>query len=259
MDENQDQSPLQPALKPSERKALKALAHHLRPVVMIGEAGLSDAVLAETQRALAAHELIKIRVLGDERAGRSTYLDEICRRLGCAPVQQIGKMLVVWRPRPEVDENAVGKSKRPKRLIPKKRLEARSEERLAARRGGIKRPLVARAGPRKSPATASVAAQSAPVESTHAPSRPRPIPRLKPVGFDRVDIESKPTPGAVKPPSKPTRSAVGSAPAKPVRTHSRNTASATPGAAVVKHSVARPVSLSKLRPAGSSRKVPGRT
>ncbi len=63
--------PLPIALTPADRKALRARAHHLDPVVMIGDAGLSRAVLAEADRALGAHELIKIRVLGDDRAQRT--------------------------------------------------------------------------------------------------------------------------------------------------------------------------------------------
>jgi RNA-binding protein len=88
-------------LSPAERKALRAVAHHLDPVVAIGDAGLSESVLAETDRALAAHGLVKIRVHGDDRDRRLQMLDEICARLGCARVQAIGKLLVVWRPKPE--------------------------------------------------------------------------------------------------------------------------------------------------------------
>ncbi|MGE0806627.1 MAG: YhbY family RNA-binding protein, partial [Burkholderiaceae bacterium] len=75
--------PLPIALSPAERKALRARAHHLDPVVMIGEAGLSQAVIAEADRALAAHELIKIRVHGDDRLRRQTVMAEICAALGC--------------------------------------------------------------------------------------------------------------------------------------------------------------------------------
>lgn len=90
-----------PELTSAERKALRALAHHLDPVVTVGDAGLTPAVLAETGRALTAHGLIKIRVHGDDREQRLAILDEICSTLGCAPVQAIGKLLVVWREKPE--------------------------------------------------------------------------------------------------------------------------------------------------------------
>jgi putative YhbY family RNA-binding protein len=93
-------------LSPVERKALKARAHHLQPVVMIGEAGLTPAVLNEIDLNLKSHELIKIRVHGDDRQHRSALNEEICRRLGAAAVQQIGKTLVVYRPRPAEDQPA---------------------------------------------------------------------------------------------------------------------------------------------------------
>ncbi|NTV93918.1 MAG: YhbY family RNA-binding protein [Thiobacillus sp.] len=88
-------------LTPQQRKFLKAQAHSLKPVVMIGGAGLSEAVLKETERALAAHELVKIRVLGDDRAVREAWLAEICNQLDCAPVQHIGKILLVYKPAEE--------------------------------------------------------------------------------------------------------------------------------------------------------------
>lgn len=89
-----------PVLTPAQRKELKALAHHRNPVVIIGEAGLTEAVLAEIARAIEVHELVKIRVLGDDRGLRQAAMQQICDTLGCAPVQMIGKLLVVYRPRP---------------------------------------------------------------------------------------------------------------------------------------------------------------
>ncbi len=87
-------------LTPAERKRHRADAHHLEPVVMIGAAGLTDAVLKEADRALASHGLIKLRVLGDDRAEREAMLAQLADRLGAAPVQHIGKLLVLWRPIP---------------------------------------------------------------------------------------------------------------------------------------------------------------
>ncbi len=81
-----------------QRKYLKAQAHALKPVVMIGSQGLSEAVLKEAERAIAAHELIKIRVLGDERDAREAYLAQLCEALNAAPVQHIGKLLLIYRP-----------------------------------------------------------------------------------------------------------------------------------------------------------------
>lgn len=82
------------------RRALKSRAHALEPVVMISGKGLSDAVTAEIERALEHHELIKIRVLGDDRAARAALFEAVCARTGAQPVQLIGKILVVYRPRP---------------------------------------------------------------------------------------------------------------------------------------------------------------
>ena len=100
-----------PALKvsPAERADLRSQAHALKPVVLIGAEGLTDAVLAEIKVHLVAHQLIKIRVFGDEREERVAIYEEICDRLNAAPVQHIGKLLVIWKP--EAVEPAV-KTKR---------------------------------------------------------------------------------------------------------------------------------------------------
>ena len=91
-------------LAPAERRALRARAHHLHPVIMIGEAGLTSAVLREIDLALKTHELIKIRILGNDRTGREALIGKICAALDARPVQHIGKILVVFRPRPEPAE-----------------------------------------------------------------------------------------------------------------------------------------------------------
>ena len=88
-------------LLPAFRRELRARAHHLHPVVSIGHHGLTPAVLHEADVALTAHELIKVRVFTDDRAEREALLGRICDALGCAPVQQIGKLLVLWRARPK--------------------------------------------------------------------------------------------------------------------------------------------------------------
>ena len=92
------------SLTPAERRALRARAHPLHPVVMVGSAGVTDAVLKEIDLALKSHELIKIRMLGDDRDSREDALQRICEALDAGPVQLIGKMLVVFRPRPEEPE-----------------------------------------------------------------------------------------------------------------------------------------------------------
>jgi putative YhbY family RNA-binding protein len=94
-------------ITPAERQALRGRAHGLNPVVLIGEAGLAPAVIAEIDRALNAHELIKIRVIGAAREAREALLDQVCAATGAAPVQHIGKVLVIYRERPPEEQAEV--------------------------------------------------------------------------------------------------------------------------------------------------------
>ena len=89
-------------LTPSQRSELRAQAHGLDPVVMVGDSGLTPAVMKEIDVSLNAHGLIKIRVLGDDRDVRINYYETICTDLDAAPVQHIGKLLVVYRPKKEI-------------------------------------------------------------------------------------------------------------------------------------------------------------
>ncbi|MFI4888278.1 MAG: YhbY family RNA-binding protein [Burkholderiales bacterium] len=84
------------------RRELRARAHPLHPVVSIGQHGLTPTVLREIGVALTAHELIKVRVGSDDREERKSLLARICAELDCGAVQQIGKLLVLWRPRPAI-------------------------------------------------------------------------------------------------------------------------------------------------------------
>ena len=93
------------AVNPAERKALKARAHALDPIVHLGDKGLTEAVIAEIGRALAAHELIKVRAAGLDRDAREAAFAEICARLDAQPVQHIGKVLVVYRKKPASSES----------------------------------------------------------------------------------------------------------------------------------------------------------
>jgi RNA-binding protein len=88
-------------LNAAQRRELKARAHALNPVVMISDAGLTPSVLHEIDVSLKSHELIKIRVFGDDRAARAAMIDDISTKLDAALVQHIGKILVIYRPRPE--------------------------------------------------------------------------------------------------------------------------------------------------------------
>lgn len=88
-------------LTPAERSALRADAHALNPVVIVGEAGLTPSVIKEIDASLNAHGLIKIRVFGDDREARIAMYETICSELDAAPVQHIGKLLVIYRPKKE--------------------------------------------------------------------------------------------------------------------------------------------------------------
>jgi RNA-binding protein len=127
-------TPPTPTLTAARRRELRAEAHALRPVVQIGSDGLSDGVVVETDRALTAHELIKVRILDDAREDREAMLESLCAATGAQAVQHIGKTLVLWRPRPAEDKPA---------LAPKKRVAAprvpgsrRSAADTPKRRGG---------------------------------------------------------------------------------------------------------------------------
>ncbi len=81
-----------------ERSALRAAAHPLRPVVLIGDRGLSESVLKEIELNLNAHQLIKVRVAGEDRDARNAMLETICDTLSCALVHHLGKTLIIYRP-----------------------------------------------------------------------------------------------------------------------------------------------------------------
>src|SRR5262245_54897408 len=124
-------------LAPSERRALRAKAHPLHPVVAIGQHGLTPAVLHEIDVNLLAHELIKIRVFGDDRDEREALLTRICGDLDAAPVQHLGKILTIWRPAPPPEaEPATRKSDRRERKGPP----------ANAAKGAAKKPASPRAG-----------------------------------------------------------------------------------------------------------------
>ena len=91
-------------LTPAQRKVHRADAHHLDPVVMIGNDGLTAAVVKEADAALKAHGLIKIRVLGDDRAAREAIYMQLADELNAAPIQHIGKLLVLWRPQADKEK-----------------------------------------------------------------------------------------------------------------------------------------------------------
>ena len=90
---------------PSRRRSeLRSQAHKLGPIVIVGDKGLTAEVLAEVDRALKAHELIKVRAATDDRDARNAWMESICEKLEAHPVQQIGKILVVYRENPKEEK-----------------------------------------------------------------------------------------------------------------------------------------------------------
>lgn len=144
------------ALTPAERKEKRAAAHHLHPVAAIGADGLTDAVVHEVDAALAAHGLVKVRMFSDEREAREAALLALADRLDAAPVQHIGKLLVLWRPpRPKLREappergpgprtvKLVRPSRQPRRRVQATKVTVLGNQRVTA--GG----LVKRAKPKR--------------------------------------------------------------------------------------------------------------
>ena len=129
-------------LTSDRRSALRAEAHKLRPVVLIGDKGLTESVVAEIDRALKAHELIKIRAGTDDRDARGAWLGEICAKLEAHPVQQIGKVLVVYRANPEARKPAAAPAKAKPKAKPKGKPRAKPRE-AEARRPKFKVPAEA--------------------------------------------------------------------------------------------------------------------
>jgi len=152
------------ALSPAQRKALKARAHSLHPVVTIGDKGLSPAVLREIDVNLKSHELIKVKAATDDRDAREGFLAQICTGLFAHPVQHIGKILVVYRPRPESQEQPAAPRKPAVKRMP------------AAARKPVKRTAVS---PEK------------PVREEHKRSPARPA-RARPAGAGRFAVTARP-------------------------------------------------------------------
>jgi putative YhbY family RNA-binding protein len=124
-----------PQLSPARRRALRAAAHPLNPVVSISQKGLTPSVLAEIDRCLKAHELIKLRLYGIERDAREALFIEICSALACAEVQHIGNLLVLWRENPKdaAVEKSAPATRRKAEAMTKKQAAARNEARSGKR------------------------------------------------------------------------------------------------------------------------------
>lgn len=141
-------------LSSAVQRDMRARAHHLNPVVTISNNGLTPAVRAEIERALQAHELIKIRVFGFERDARADLMTQVCEQLDAQPVQHIGKLLVIWKARreetspekpatPERRSNPGAKNKSAKAFAAaaqRAALSAQTKRRSPARPGGATSP-----------------------------------------------------------------------------------------------------------------------
>jgi putative YhbY family RNA-binding protein len=160
-------------ITPTQRKTLKGDAHDLNPVVMIGSDGLTPAVIKEAKLAISHHGLIKIRVFGDDREARIAIYEELCDKLDAAPVQHIGKLLVIWRPKDEIEVESTKLGRSSKQT--KKTLQAPRTKRQPNResaKNGIRTSTSERSD-RRSAATKSPFARAAAVKtiSTAAPKK----------------------------------------------------------------------------------------
>ena len=118
-------------LTPAQRKDHRSDAHHLDPVVMVSGDGITENVKKEIDAALNAHGLIKVRVFSDDRTAREAMFQAVTEELSAAPIQHIGKLLVLWRPKVEkektVDENRMAGPREVKVLKYSKRAGQRPE------------------------------------------------------------------------------------------------------------------------------------
>jgi putative YhbY family RNA-binding protein len=154
-------------ITPAQRKSLKADAHDLSPVVMVGGDGLTPAVIKEAKLAISHHGLIKVRVFGDERDARIAIYEELCDKLDAAPVQHIGKLLVLWKPKDMVDEalsNLGRSSKQTKKTLQTPRTK-RQPNRVIAKAGVGIRTSTSERSDRRSAASKSPFERAAAVKS----------------------------------------------------------------------------------------------
>jgi len=131
------------SLPPKRRRELRARAHALKPVVWVAQSGMSEGAMREVDRALTAHELIKIHAVGGDRQAREALLETLCRALSAEPVQIIGKTLIVFRARaPQEPQPAKGsRSVQAKLSLPPRR-HAASQRRSSSttkRRDSVRR------------------------------------------------------------------------------------------------------------------------
>lgn len=90
----------------AQKQALKAKAHHLNPIILLGAKGLTDAVIEETNQALLTHELIKVKLSGSEKEERPLMIETLCQALHAECIQKIGYIVVLYRKNPEKNKTA---------------------------------------------------------------------------------------------------------------------------------------------------------
>ena len=179
-------------LSSKRRSELRAEAHKLNPTVLIGDKGLTDEVLAEIDRSLKAHELIKVRAATGERDARDVWLETICDKLQAHPVQQIGKVFVIWRESAEKDvdvrEKAPARSPGPRNRksdVVTDRGKGRQRSRDLDKRRELDVKDMIRKGKIKLKAEAGTATrlrgeEASPKEASTGTSRPRSRPASRP-------------------------------------------------------------------------------
>jgi len=161
-------------LPSKKRSELRAEAHKLTPIVIIGDKGLTDEVLAEIDRSLKAHELIKVRAATGERDARDVWLETICERLEAHPVQQIGKVFVIYRENPKEVKKKLGPGP------PAKRSPGQALPR-GARGDESRKPLNSARGDEARKPRAKVRAAATPTGTSRPRSRtPSPRPESEP-------------------------------------------------------------------------------
>lgn len=216
-------------LTPKERRELRALAHTLHPVVAIGHAGLTPQVLHEIDVALDAHELIKIRVHSDDRDAREAMLGRVCEELEAAPVQHLGKLLIVWRPAPPPEParkrapSGAGKGRPVSKAAPAPppRERRRHREPATGERHARHRRGASRHGPAEPIAAASSSLPSR--RRLARPAEPGPAQARPPAASPRGRFAPAPAPRAKAPGSRPPRGAKPSGPPASVRRRRRPT------------------------------------
>ena len=176
------------ALSPLERKALKARAHHLNPMVLIGDAGLTPAVMREIDLAIKSHELIKVRMAGDDRAVRVAAYEAICGELKCAPVQHIGKLMVLYRAKP-ADLAAAAAALKSRRPAGPRKTKKQLAQQAAAK--PVKRAAAKSAGRAAAKSAGRAAAKSAGRAAAKPAARPTATPARRPAATTKSRLTAR--------------------------------------------------------------------